>query len=425
MKKKRMLWLGWIVIMGGQAVWWTLRSDSPIPPEPGVIDVWTTFGDDAESLQELFDEYELATGMEVRVSNQIRTEDLEEVLAKSETPDLVIFSGIDPVSSYSEQGLIESLDRWIGTAGIDIGDIYPAVLEQCMPIDGELLCLPWGCDIEVLFWNKDLFKAAGLDPDTPPQSLEQLLEYANQLTLRNEEGELIQAGFIPDLPRPHTDLYIQLLGGSHDKGGSSMQGERVSLTDETQTWLLQVNEIFHPDELGDFISSITPYTESSHPVLVGRRMSCHQCHRTTSLESKKLPDLGFFEGQVGMMIDGSWHLSRGVPREGEIGVQYGVASVPAPASHPDREYTTVVEGPVVVLPAGAIDKEAAVDLLAWMMSPELVAQVSINNASLPSSRSAAEDWRFRQSEIMEMLLDLLGHPNSSPQQSEPARLGSP
>ena len=49
---------------------------------------------------------------------------------------------------------------------IDLTDFYDAPLDQCK-YGEQILCLPWGADMYALFWNKDAFEAAGLDPETP------------------------------------------------------------------------------------------------------------------------------------------------------------------------------------------------------------------------------------------------------------------
>jgi ABC-type thiamine transport system substrate-binding protein len=69
--------------------------------------------------------------------------------------------------------------------------------------------------------------------------------------------------------------------------------------------------------------------------------------------------------------------------------------------------TTVVQGPVAVLPAGARDKEAVGDLLAWMMSPEVQAEAMYAHASLPARRTAAQDPRFVNAPGFEVFVALM------------------
>jgi ABC-type glycerol-3-phosphate transport system substrate-binding protein len=102
-------------------------------------------------------------------------------------------------------------------------------------------------------------------------------------------------------------------------------------------------------------------------------------------------------------------------------VNYGVTLFPAPVAHPERANTAVVRGPVVILPAGARDREAAGQLLAWMMSPEIVAEAAYANSVLPTSRTAGQDPRFQEMPNFRVFVDLMAHPNAEPALVTPIR----
>ncbi len=48
--------------------------------------------------------------------------------------------------------------------------------------EGRLYGVPLYADVSALFWNKDLFRQAGLDPEKPPTSLAEIREYADKIT---------------------------------------------------------------------------------------------------------------------------------------------------------------------------------------------------------------------------------------------------
>jgi ABC-type glycerol-3-phosphate transport system substrate-binding protein len=201
-KKGAILVLGFIVILSG---WWVVEIDSRAQPTAGVLDVWTTWVDAPGQLQALLDRYSQVSDMPIRVKTGVKGSQVTKAMAGPFPPDIIVLSSNDLVWSYYAQGLIEPLDAWIEGACIDLDDFCPAPLAQCETPDGTMLCLPWGCDVDSLFWNKDLIQAAGLDPERPPQTMEELVAYADQLTVRDEEGELSQMG--PDhIPRLRPDL---------------------------------------------------------------------------------------------------------------------------------------------------------------------------------------------------------------------------
>ncbi len=47
---------------------------------------------------------------------------------------------------------------------------------------------------QALYYNKDHFREAGLDPDRPPQNWDELLDYARRLTRYDEDGTVTRAG---------------------------------------------------------------------------------------------------------------------------------------------------------------------------------------------------------------------------------------
>lgn len=422
--KKKGLWiiLG-IVIIVNLAIFGLDMLD-PLPGggeyEEGVLRVWATWGDDRDQLQPLFDRYTRATGQSVRVATGADSGQIERALTSNTPPDVVILSTNDLVSLYYEQGLIEPLDAWIETTGINLADIYPAPLAQCEMPDGVLHCLPWGGDVFVLYWNKDLFAAAGLDPDQPPQTMEEMLEYAELLTVSGDEGSS-QAGFIPDFPRPHTDLYVQMFGGSwySDSGELAVNSQAVV---DALNWQNQFYNQLGDPQADEFVSSINRYRYSGHPVYGGRRLNCQQCHRYSPKNGEKIPDHGFYNGQIAMMVDGPWQLGAGYISTYAPDLNYGVAPIPPSSKHPEQTKVSLVQGPVAVIPSRGLTKDSAADLLAWMMSPEIVAEIAYATTSLPTSKTAAQDPRFQQIPNFQVFLDLIASHNTGSIASTPINL---
>jgi multiple sugar transport system substrate-binding protein len=399
--------LGWALTLSLLAAGCSLSGSQP---EEGVLRVWTTWADDPAQIQSLFDRYSEESGQPVKVTTGVDSRKVSRAMAGSTPPDVIVLSSGDLVSTYYSEGLIEPLDRWIIASGIDLDDIYPAPLAQCQMANGAHACLPWGGDVYALFWNKDLFLSAGLDPERPPQTMEELAGYADKLTVRDAKGKLSQIGFVPNFARSRIDLYAHMFGGSwYGDGGAELTVDSQPAIDAAN-WQLQFYERYDPQAAKEFVSSFDRHMASRHPFYAGKRLSCQQCHRNTP--HHKSPDRGFYEGKVAMMVDGQWQVGPIFLPHLQPGLNYGVAPFPPPADHPERASTGVVEGAVAVIPAGATDKEAAAQLLAWMMSPETLAEASYANGSLPTSRSAAQDPRFRQVPEFQVFLDLMAHPNA-------------
>jgi ABC-type glycerol-3-phosphate transport system substrate-binding protein len=397
MKKGKVVILACVVLVGW---WWVISGRTGAGT--GTLRVWTTWGDDPAQLQAIFDRYAEASGRPVRVRAGLSADRILRAMRGSKPPDVVILSTSDPVGSYHRQGLVEPLIPWIESAGVDLDDVYAAPLAPCETPDGGYACLPWGCDVDALFWNKDLFAAAGLDPERPPQTMEELVEVAEALTLRDQSGELIRVGFIPDFPRSHGSLYARMYGADGADIGVDSQ-----LASDDSSWMRQFDDLYGQEEIETFVSSFTPYLTSRHALFAGRRLSCRQCHRTAPARKDKLPDTGFYTGKVAMMVDGQWQVGADGLHSFQPDLNYGVALFPPPEDHLESARASVVDGPVVLIPAAARDKTASAELLAWMMSPEVVVELASTHGSLPTSRAAAQDPRFREDAELAVFMDLL------------------
>ena len=70
---------------------------------------------------------------------------------------------------------------------------YPAFMANSQA-GGKTWGIPFQRSTIVLYWNKELFKEAGLDPNRPPATWKEMLEYAHKLTRRDAAGNITQYG---------------------------------------------------------------------------------------------------------------------------------------------------------------------------------------------------------------------------------------
>lgn len=97
--------------------------------------------------------------------------------------DVAIFLSTD-MYSLIDNDYVVPLDDFIkNTKDGDayLKDFYPAFLANSQT-DGQTWGIPFQRSTPVLYYNKDLFKAAGLDPETSPKTWADMLAYAHKLT---------------------------------------------------------------------------------------------------------------------------------------------------------------------------------------------------------------------------------------------------
>jgi ABC-type sugar transport system, periplasmic component len=102
-----------------------------------------------------------------------------------------VFSEISWIPGFEDSGLICPVTDILPKAFVD--DFYPAVLDS-HKVNGEIYGIPLYISPFVLYYNKNLFKEAGLDPEVPPTTYDEMLEYAKKLSqLKDANGNKVYA----------------------------------------------------------------------------------------------------------------------------------------------------------------------------------------------------------------------------------------
>lgn len=93
-------------------------------------------------------------------------------------PDLMIMH-VDNIPTYQKKGQLQPIDDMAEKAGIKKEDYVEAPVKYAT-IDGKWYGIPLDIHPLVLYYNKDLFKAAGIEQ--PPKTREEFIEVAQKLT---------------------------------------------------------------------------------------------------------------------------------------------------------------------------------------------------------------------------------------------------
>ena len=165
------------------------------------ISVWHVWGGTLnEGLERLKADFERAhPDIELNMvftSNNLSTnQKFFTAVAAGKPPDVVFVDG-PQVASWAEWGALAPLTERMKEAGISSDDYFAPCWRQ-NAYEGNVWALTFCADPNFAFaWNKESFRQAGLDPDRPPRTFEELDAYAERLTIR-EGDRLMAIGFIP------------------------------------------------------------------------------------------------------------------------------------------------------------------------------------------------------------------------------------
>lgn len=111
------------------------------------------------------------------------TQNLQAALASGQTPD-VVQMGWNFLNYAHENFETENIDKIFADAGDPnfIKDTFePNIARLAQTDNGDQVGVPYSLSLPVLYYNPDIFKAAGLDPNKPPKTWEEVAEYAKQI----------------------------------------------------------------------------------------------------------------------------------------------------------------------------------------------------------------------------------------------------
>ena len=268
-------------------------------------------------------------------------------IAGKTPPDILSTEGAI-LAALAPQHCVMPLDHFIeASESVDPEDFFPHVW-RAVTFGGHTWGIPVTTDSICLLWNKTAFRKAGLDPERPPRTMAELLEYAGKLTVRDETG-LKQIGFLPWLPWDHTHMWGGLFGGEwfDDASGRFVCGDDLHIIAMFR-WMQSF--------------SIDPGAPARLPYALDPEMVAAFRTGFGAYQSANNP---FYSGKVAMTQEGEWQASFIARYAPEL--DWGVAPLPQLEGAPPRCYspTCVLD----LIPAGAPHPEAAWRYIEWFNSP--------------------------------------------------------
>ena len=250
-----------------------------------------------------------------------------------------------------------------GPNGIDRSLIHDAFWEY-NSAEGQIWTMPFNNSVPVLYYNRDLFVAAGLDPDKPPTTWDEVIEYGKKLTQDTDgNGQIDQWGL-----NTHSD--------THWYFSAMMLGNGAQIVNQEQTEVL-----YNSPQAVEMLQLWGEWVNIHHIMPPGQ-------HKEAKGD--------FLAGKSGMLF----RSSSGVPSTtDEVAFDLGVGMIP------------VVPGRDPVAPIGggslAISKnddqailDAAWEFVKFMVSPESSLYFSTHTGYVPIYKDALE-WPEMQAYLEE------------------------
>jgi sn-glycerol 3-phosphate transport system substrate-binding protein len=109
-------------------------------------------------------------------------DNMNKILASLGSSDLPALAQLDDPKTQlmADSGAVAPVQDFIDAEGYDLSDFLPQVLDYYR-VQGRLLGMPFNVTNPILYYNKKAFEKAGLDPQQPPRTLDEVREYSQKI----------------------------------------------------------------------------------------------------------------------------------------------------------------------------------------------------------------------------------------------------
>ena len=177
----------WMAILLGGIMAASLAAPCSVSAaEKTTLTFWHAMGGtNGEVLQQIVDDFNASQDeIEVKAEYQGTYDDTITKLkaamqSDSGLPDVCQMYDVGTKFMYDSGAVIPVEDKFEST-GYDKSSVME-VISSYYTVDGKQYAMPFNVSTPMLYYNKDVFEAAGLDPETPPTTYDEVLEDAKKI----------------------------------------------------------------------------------------------------------------------------------------------------------------------------------------------------------------------------------------------------
>ncbi len=312
----------------------------------------------------------------ITVPYEEHTTKFSTMLAGDMAPDIVMPIGVMGTAEFQDEWL--DLKPYVERDNYDMSDFYGPALDL-QYVKGKLIGLPLGVYPSAVYYNEDMFDAAGVpypphEFGTPDWTYDKLVEIAQKLTLDANGHDATS----PDFDAEHI---VQWGWDGWDwipfrMVPSKFGGDSIGMSADYRT--AEMNSKPWVDAL-QFVSD-----------------SVWKWHIRPSAEEidAVLGDMDALEsGMVAMWEIHSW-MSYNYDTWSEA-FNWDVAAIPA---GPDGSIVDETNIDGVVIPSHSKHPDQAWEVVKWLMQPEVMERLTDSYGCIPARKSLAENWLSKMSE---------------------------
>ncbi|MGN7165554.1 ABC transporter substrate-binding protein [Paenibacillus cellulositrophicus] len=288
------------------------------------------------------------------------------------------------IPSWAEKGAIASLDPYIQADAPDLGEwMYPTV-KEIGTYKGKMYAIPFSMNTLAMYYNKDILKEEGFDPEKPPTTIQELDAMQDKLWKLDKRGFIQRVGYMPS----GLTQWSTAFGGKWaDEDGKPTATDPNNLA--TLEWFQSYAKKYDPTKVAAFNKSMSSNVNSAWSFLSGKQV---------------------------FAMDGMWRLED--LKNYAPDLQYGIMTLPYPEGT-GKPNATWVNGNFNIIPEKAKHPKEAWEFILWLTgyhNEDWAAQMLTKGGWIPPSPKITEKQAYQDfmNEIpaRKTFVDLLGSPNA-------------
>ncbi|MBC8159790.1 MAG: extracellular solute-binding protein, partial [Roseiflexaceae bacterium] len=120
---------------------------------------------------------------------------LATLTAAGTPPDACVMRAA-PLTTFASKNALTDLSPLLQETGLTREDFITPLYDGAV-LDGKLYAIPGGADYFSMYYNKDVYRDVGLDPDKPPTTFAELLAHSKEVLQKDTAGDIQRIGFNP------------------------------------------------------------------------------------------------------------------------------------------------------------------------------------------------------------------------------------
>lgn len=251
---------------------------------------------------------------------------------------------------------ITPVQKFVDADKFDLSQLEENILNY-YKVDGKLNSMPFNTSNPILYYNKDMFKAAGLDPEKPPTTYEEITKAAQVLSKDGKSGSsfAIYGWFMEQFFANQGVEYLNNGNGRTKAATEAMVNNEAGV--KTLTWWKE---------------------------MVDNKTSANLGRKTD--DTKK----AFLAGQIAMTLDSTASL-RGIVSGAEGKFQVGTGPLPKPSDA--KEGGVVVGGASLYIlnNKSEAEQQGAWEFIKFLTNPQTQAWWNVNTGYFPITKKAYDE----------------------------------